>query len=195
MIQGHTWFRGTTFAALILCWVTIILGGNVIATGSGLGCPSWPSCFGNGSLLPSVVGASAIEWTHRVSAFILSVSIVILTALAVAYERARPSFLRLSAGALALVVLLALLGGAVVDSDLDITLVLLHFGIATILFGVLLILALLANWQNIPRRWKAWAQRASEVHPAADRVPTSEVDPYISRVPDPAPASSASARS
>lgn len=162
MVQGHTWFRYTALAALGLCWITIILGGNVIATNSGLGCPSWPSCSGGWNLFPSLAGATGIEWTHRVAAFFLAVSILILTTLALAYERARPAFVRLSVGALALVVLLAFLGGAVVDSGLQIELVLVHFGVATILFAVLLLLALLANWKNIPNRWKEWAHRSTE---------------------------------
>lgn len=161
-MDGHRWFRYSVLVALGLCWVTIILGGNVIATDSGLGCSSWPTCYGGWNLFPSLAGATGIEWTHRVSAFFLAISILLVTILALAYERSRPALVRLSIGALVLVVVLALLGGAVVDSGLDIALVLLHFAVATILFGLLLVLALLSNWKNIPKRWKVWAQRASE---------------------------------
>jgi len=164
-MDGHRWFRYSAVAALALCWVTIILGGNVIATNSGLGCTGWPLCYGGWNLFPSLNGATGIEWTHRVAAFFLAVSILIMTTFALSFERSRPAFVRLSVASLALVVLLALLGGAVVDSGLDIELVLLHFGVATILFGVLLVLALLANWKNIPKRWKEWAHRASESAP------------------------------
>ncbi len=181
-MQGHAWFRYTAVAALVLCWVTIILGGNVIATNSGLGCPSWPSCNGGWNLFPTLAGATGIEWTHRVAAFFLAASILILTTLALAYESARPAFVRLSVASLALVVLLAFLGGAVVDSGLDIGLVLLHFGVATILFALLLVLALLANWKNIPKRWKEWAHRASEPGTAPDGTPEP-----ITPLPDPAP--------
>ena len=172
-MEGPDYFRYSALAALGLCWVTIILGGNVIATGSGLGCPDWPSCTGGWNLFPSLSGAMGVEWTHRVAAFFLSVSIVLLTAFAFAYERSRPAFVRLSLAALVLVVVLALLGGAVVDSYLDIALVLLHFGVATVLFGVLLVVALLANWKKIPRRWKEWAQRASEPGPYGAAAPSS----------------------
>jgi cytochrome c oxidase assembly protein subunit 15 len=170
-MQGQTWFRYSAIAALGLCWVTIILGGNVIATNSGLGCPTWPSCNGGWNLFPTLAGATGIEWTHRVAAFFLAISILLLTTLALAYERARPAFVRLSVAALALVVLLAFLGGAVVDSGLDIGLVLLHFGVATILFAILLVLALLANWKNIPRHWKEWARRTTEPGDAPPATP------------------------
>lgn len=185
-MHGHTWFRYTAVAALGLCWVTIILGGNVIATNSGLGCPSWPSCDGGWNLFPSLAGATGIEWAHRVSAFFLAVCLVLLTTFAFAYERARPAFLRLSVAGLALVVLLAFLGGAVVDSGLDIALVLLHFGVATLLFGVLLVLALLANWKNIPQRWKVWAQRASEPDPRSTAVPEPPSEDPAPRPAEPA---------
>lgn len=171
-MRGHTWFRYSTVVALAMCWITILLGGNVIATNSGLGCIDWPTCYGGWNLFPAIVGATGIEWTHRVAAFFLALSILVVTVLAIAYERRRPAYLRLSLGALGLVVILALLGGAVVLSGLDTALVLLHFGVATVLLAVLLVLAILANWKHLPPRWKTWLQRADE--PVA--APTAPVE-------------------
>ncbi|MEM0128701.1 MAG: hypothetical protein QXG65_00830 [Thermoplasmata archaeon] len=151
------WFRYASLVALAICWVTIILGGNVIANDSGLGCSTWPSC--DGTFFPPLTGAMGIEWIHRLSALVLAVSIAVLAGLAVAYERRRPALLRLSVGSLVVVGILALLGAAVVDSSLALGLVLLHFAVATILFGMLLILALIANWSHLPRRWIEWARR------------------------------------
>ncbi|MGD0719059.1 MAG: COX15/CtaA family protein [Thermoplasmata archaeon] len=182
-MRGHDLFRYAGLAALLACYVTIILGGNVIASDSGLGCPSWPSCNGTFNLLPSASGASAVEWAHRVSAFFLAVVIVILSAFALAYERRRPVLLKLSLFSLALVVALALLGGAVVESSLDISLVLLHFALATILFGVLLVLVLLSNLRSLSRRWVNWAVKASEEQefdpyaPAGSGEPTDRTGP------------------
>lgn len=168
-MRGHDLFRYAAVAALVACYITIILGGNVIASDSGLGCPSWPACNGSFTPIPSVSGASAVEWAHRVSAFFLAVVIVILSAFALAYERRRPVLLKLSMLSLVLVVALALLGGAVVDSGLNLGLVLLHFALATILFGVLLILVLLSNLRSLSRRWVNWAVKAGEER---------ESDPY-----------------
>ncbi|HUZ79158.1 MAG TPA: COX15/CtaA family protein [Thermoplasmata archaeon] len=176
-MRGHDLFRYAAVAALVACYVTIILGGNVIASDSGLGCPSWPACNGSFTPLPTVSGASAVEWAHRVSAFFLAVALVILSAFALAYERRRPVLLKLSLFSLALVVALALLGGAVVDSSLNLALVLLHFALATILFGVLLILVLLSNLRSLSRRWVTWAVKAGEER---------EVDPYALAGADPA---------
>lgn len=156
-MDGHRAFRYASLAAVAMCWITILLGGNVIATGSGLGCSTWPSC--DGTFFPALTGAMGTEWIHRLSAFFLAVAILALLVLALVYERRRPAVVRLSIGAFVLVVVLALLGAAVVISDLDVALVLLHFGVATILFGILLILALIVNWRSIPQRWREWARR------------------------------------
>jgi cytochrome c oxidase assembly protein subunit 15 len=161
-VRGHDLFRYAAVAACILCYTTIILGGNVITTDNGLACPAWPSCYGNGNYLPSFSGGAAVEWSHRVAAFFLSVSVLTLALLGVAYERGRRVLLRLSLGSLALVVAEALLGGVVIESSLLAGIVLVHLAIATALFGLLLILTLLANLREMPRRWIDWARRAAE---------------------------------
>ncbi len=169
-MRGHDLFRMAAVLACLLCYTTILLGGNVMASDNGLACPDWPSCFGNGNLLPAIQGGVALEWGHRVSAFFLSLSTLVLALLGVAYERSRKVLVRMALGALALVVAEALLGGLVVESALRTPFVLVHLGIATALFGLLLVLALLANLRELPRRWVEWARRASD---ATDAGPTS----------------------
>ena len=177
-MRGHDLFRSVALVAALLCYSTILLGGTVMASDSGLGCPHWPTCYPNGHLLPAVHGAAMVEWSHRVSAFFLGTAVLVLALLGVAYERRRPILLRLSLGALGLVVVEALLGGLVVESSLNIDLILVHLGIATALFGLLLVLALLANLREMPRRWLAWARRAAEERPsAAGGSPASAPDP------------------
>jgi heme a synthase len=165
-MRGHDVFRFAAVVACVLCYLTIILGGNVITTGNGLACPDWPSCFGNGNYLPSFTGGAAVEWSHRVAAFVLSLSVLVLTLLGVAFERGRRALLRLAGISLGLVVAEALLGGLVIETSLLAGVVLLHLAIATALFGVLLVLALLANLREMPRRWVDWARKAAEEDPA-----------------------------
>ena len=176
-MRGHDLFRFAAVVACVLCYLTIILGGNVITTDNGLACPDWPSCFGNGNYLPSFSGGAAIEWSHRVAAFVLSLSVLLLTFLGVAFERGRRALLRLALASLALVVGEALLGGLVIESSLLAGVVLVHLAIATALFGLLLVLALLANLRQMPRRWVDWARRAAEEAPGSAgsgaRTPTS----------------------
>jgi len=165
-MRGHDLFRYAAIIACVLCYTTILLGGNVMASDSGLACPDWPSCYGNGNYLPALQGGVALEWSHRVCAFFLSTSILVLAMLGVAYERQRRVLLRISLVALGLVVTEALLGGLVVESQLVPDLVLTHLAIATVLFGILLILVLLSNLRELPRRWVDWARRATDETPA-----------------------------
>ena len=179
-MRGHDLFRYIAVASFLFCYVTILLGGNVMASDSGLACPDWPTC--HGSLAPPISGSTGIEWTHRIAAFVLSSAIGLLTFLAVAYERRRPVILRLTGLAFATVVGQALLGGLVVESGLTVGLVLLHLALATALFAVLLVLVLLANLREVPQRWLEWARRASD-----EREPS---DAEISPSPTPLPTGS-----
>jgi heme A synthase len=189
MSNGHTFFRYVAVAAVLACYVTILIGGNVMASDSGLACPDWPTC--HGSLTPPLAGAAGIEWAHRLSAFVLSATIVVMCAAAIVAERSRPILVRLSAASAALVLAQAVLGGVVVESDLTVGLVLLHLGLATALFALLLVIALLANFREIPRRWLDFARRASEEVPPSVRW--AESGPAPSGSP-PAPEPSTSGR-
>jgi heme a synthase len=176
-MRGHDLFRFAAIAAVLMCYVTIILGGNVITTDNGLACPDWPTCFGNGNWLPAFTGGAAVEWSHRVAAFFLSVSVLVLTVLGVAFERGRRALLRLSGLGLSLVVMEALLGGVVIETALLPEVVLLHLAIATVLFGILLVTALLANLREMPRRWVDWARRAVTEDPAVRPRPDLAPEP------------------
>ncbi len=183
-MRGHDLFRGVAILALLLCYATILLGGNVAASDSGLACPDWPSC--HGTFFPPLSGGVAIEWSHRLAAFVLSLSIAALTALGVAAERNRPVLLRLAVGSFGLVVAQALLGGLVVESTLSTAVVIFHLGLATALFGVLLVLAFLANFRQIPRRWQVWAEKATEERPTTfsrERTPAADGGRGEGRVP------------
>jgi cytochrome c oxidase assembly protein subunit 15 len=182
-MRGHDLFRGAAVVAAVLCYTTILVGGTVMASDSGLGCPNWPTCFPNGSFVPAVHGAAQIEWAHRVVAFLLSVSVLALAALGMLFERQRKVLVRTALLSLALVVGEAALGGAVVRTDLAIVLVLVHLAIATALFALLLLLVFLSNLKAMPKRWIEWARKASEETPvAADGVvdaPVSRPEPSV----------------
>ena len=35
-----------TIASIVIVYIVILAGGIVRMTGSGMGCPDWPKCFG-----------------------------------------------------------------------------------------------------------------------------------------------------
>ncbi len=183
-MRGQDLFRYAAIVAVMLCYLTIILGGNVITTDNGLACPHWPTCFGNGNFLPKVSGGAAIEWSHRVSAFVTSVGILALAILGLAYARGRRVLMRLSLLSLGLVIVEALLGGVVVESYLTPWIVLVHLAIATALFGILLIVAVLANLRQLPRRWVEWARRAADESTPMRSTPAPPARPGPSPVGD-----------
>jgi len=59
-------YRRITLVAAILLGIIIITGGAVRLTGSGLGCPDWPSCRPD-SLTPHGVrdGHAMVEFVNR----------------------------------------------------------------------------------------------------------------------------------
>jgi len=183
-MRGHAVFRYAAVAAVLVCYATILIGGNVMASDSGLACPDWPTC--HGTFLPPLAGGSGIEWAHRLSAVVLSATIGFVAVAAFLFERTRPVLLRLSLASSSLVLAQALLGGVVVREDLAISFVLLHLALATALFALLLVLALLANFRDIPRRWIDFAWRASDASvppprssdaPAHDPRPVGPAEP------------------
>lgn len=72
----------TRYAWFVLIFtVGVIVGGALVrATGSGAGCgPSWPTC--HGQILPALEGATAIEFSHRVSSGIALALVFMLVVL------------------------------------------------------------------------------------------------------------------
>ena len=181
-MRGHDLFRYAAVGAFLLCYLTILLGGNVMASDSGLACPDWPTC--HGSLTPPLSGSTGVEWSHRLAALVLSVATGAVLVLGALFERSRPVLLRIAVAAFGTVVGQALLGGLVVESDLTVAIVLMHLALATVLFGLLLVLALLANLRDIPRRYLEWAVRAADERPAPPTAPNDgEWVPEPSRGP------------
>jgi len=130
------------WAAALATYLLIVLGGIVRITGSGLGCgDEWPICHGR--LIPSFADiGTAIEWSHRLVAAIVS-TLVVLLAGSVWWVRRRspPGPGRLAYVALGLLVVQVLLGAVTVKLQLPAWTIVLHLGTAMLLFATLIISA------------------------------------------------------
>jgi cytochrome c oxidase assembly protein subunit 15 len=138
--------RWTSGVALVLTYGLIVLGAWVRATGSGLSCPDWPTCYGHWVPLPGDIPADAgysylqvmLEWVHRLIAGVILGPLVL--AIGVLAWRARQAQPRMPAYAGALIVLLlvqAFFGGLTVLDQNSPWSVALHLGTALVLLSVL----------------------------------------------------------
>jgi protoheme IX farnesyltransferase len=137
-----------------LGWVTVgftyalvIIGGLVRITGSGLGCENdWPMC--KGSLIPPLDLPTDIEYSHRLTASIVS-ALVIALALAVLIWARRRRYVIPAMIAVVLLIIQIVLGAITVWYDLPQTIVTAHLGTALALFGAIVVAAVLMH-QSTP---------------------------------------------
>src|SRR5260221_12731708 len=130
------------WSAAVATWLLIVLGGVVRIRGPGLGCGNeWPICHGR--LIPSFADiGTAIEWSHRLVAAIVS-TLVVLLAGSVWWIRRRtpPGPSRLAYVAFALLIVQVLLGAVTVKLQLPPWTIVLHLGTAMLLFAALIAIA------------------------------------------------------
>ena len=125
-------------ASLVLTFTQISLGGVVRITESGLGCPDWPLC--HGQIIPPLDLHTLIEYSHRLTGTVVGILIIALL-LMTFYYRKKDSLLMKSAFASFLLVILAgLLGGAVVVTELEWWIRLVHLSIAQALIATLVVM-------------------------------------------------------
>ena len=67
-------FRWLVVATVAATYLLIVIGAVVRVTGSGLGCPDWPLCYGR--LFPPLEFAPLLEYTHRLMGAVVSALIV-----------------------------------------------------------------------------------------------------------------------
>jgi cytochrome c oxidase assembly protein subunit 15 len=124
-------FELISLAALVALTLIVLTGAAVRLTGSGLGCPDWPRCYGH--VYPKLQTHSLIEFSNRVVSGIVTVVAVATAFLA---WRRRPFRRDLAWLALALpfgVLAQAVLGGFTVENKLAPGFVMGHFGLSMII--------------------------------------------------------------
>ncbi len=130
-----TWFQGLSTATVISVFLLVVIGGVVRVTGSGLGCPDWPLCYGK--VLPPLEYTAVIEYTHRFVASTIVGPLVLATAIValVAYRSDRWVWWP-AAVTVPLLIVQGLLGGVTVLTHLPGGVVAVHLGTALALLSV-----------------------------------------------------------
>jgi protoheme IX farnesyltransferase len=112
-------------------------------TGSGDGCPDWPTCFGR--WIPRAEYHTLIEYTHRLLAFLAGVASLALAAVGGWSLIKRGPVERLTAwlavALLPLFIVQALIGGWIIHSGENPSVVTLHFAVAFIVLGLVVVIA------------------------------------------------------
>ena len=132
--RGPTWLQGLATATVISVFVLVIIGGVVRVTGSGLGCPDWPLCYGK--LLPPLEYTAVIEYTHRFVASVIVGPLVLATAIVgIARYRADRWVWIPAVVSVPLLIVQGLLGGITVLTHLPGGIVALHLATAEALLA------------------------------------------------------------
>jgi len=127
--------RNVALASVICFALLVVSGGAVRLTGSGLGCPDWPSCYQH-HLTAVYSFHPVVEFANRLVS--VAVTVVSLVALAVTALRTPPrkDLALLGAGLVAGIAAQIVLGGLVVLFKLNPYLVAVHFLLTIVVLGV-----------------------------------------------------------
>ena len=162
------WFR--RLAIFLACWayMLVVLGGIVRITGSGLGCPDWPLCYGR--VMPPAQINAWIEHTHRLAALVVGVGGLGLLILGLRQRRLlHPWALPLTIAAAITYIVQAAFGALTVIGKIPPFIAWMHTGLAMALFGLLIAIGVVSA--SGTRRIGYEVGRAIGVQPTWRRFP------------------------
>jgi len=148
-------------AALVALTAIVATGAAVRLSGSGLGCPDWPRCYGH--LYPPLRTHALIEFSNRVVSGFVGVVVALVTLGAWRRRPFRRDLLLLAAALPLGVVAQAVLGGYTVENKLAPGFVMAHFALSMVILVPAAALAWRAR-EQAPEldgdRRSVWAVRA-----------------------------------
>jgi cytochrome c oxidase assembly protein subunit 15 len=156
-------YRRLADATLIALTLIVMTGAAVRLTGSGLGCPNWPKCYGGA--LPPLSTHALIEFGNRALSGLVGVLTVICLVLAATRRPFRRDLLLLSASLPLGVLAQAVLGGFTVREHLAPGFVMAHFCLSMLILVGAVALAWRARFEagrraRSPDRVGVWSVRA-----------------------------------
>ena len=126
--------RRVALAAVVAYALLIVSGGAVRLTGSGLGCPDWPSCYQHHLTAVSSFHP-IVEFVNRLVSAAVTVLSVVAFAVAALREPRRRDLTWLGAGLVGGIVAEIVIGGLVVLFKLNPYLVSIHFLLALVVLA------------------------------------------------------------
>jgi cytochrome c oxidase assembly protein subunit 15 len=156
-------YAQVTLVALIALSLIVLTGAGVRLTGSGLGCPDWPKCYGGTT--PPLESHAVIEYGNRLLTGLVGIAVIAASVLAW-FRRPYRWHLALFGALLPLGVIgQAILGALVVKYHLAPGLVMSHFILSMMLLDAAFALAWCSRYEPWERRRSndrlgVWAVRA-----------------------------------
>jgi len=147
----------TAFIALGALTLIVLTGAAVRLTGSGLGCPHWPKCYGN--VYPPLNSHAVIEFSNRLITFPVSIAAGLAWLFALRRRPYRRDLVWLGALLPLGVVGQAVLGGFTVKGALDYGWVMGHFALSMLILVAAVVLA-----------WRAAHEPGERQGGASDRL-------------------------
>ena len=127
-------YRRVTLGALLALAFIVVTGGAVRLTGSGLGCPDWPTCT-EGRIVAPLEYHALIEFVNRTVTGAVSVMVIVAVLAALRRRPYRRDLVWLAGGLVLGVIGQIVLGGLVVLFHLYPPLVMGHFVLSMVLVG------------------------------------------------------------
>ena len=143
-------YRRITFVALLALGFIVVTGGAVRVTGSGLGCPDWPTCA-EGRIVAPLEYHALVEFVNRTVTGAVSVMVIVAVLAALRRRPYRRDLVWLAVGLVLGVIGQIILGGLVVLFHLFPPLVMGHFVLSMVLVANAVVLHHRAGWPDEPQ--------------------------------------------